>query len=83
MAGSPFYVPILIGLGMVDLSMNVNSIPRVRKVIAGINYSDALDLVHKVETCKTADAIEAVLLDTIRRKWSHLFQSEIIDTRKS
>ena len=31
MAGSPFYAPVLIGLGVTEMSMNVNSIPQVRK----------------------------------------------------
>jgi phosphoenolpyruvate-protein kinase (PTS system EI component) len=38
MAGSPVYVPVLLGLGATEISMNVNSMARVRKVISEIAF---------------------------------------------
>ena len=49
MAGSPFYAPVLIGLGVTEMSMNVNSIPQVRKVICGIAYEETLEIIKKIE----------------------------------
>lgn len=76
MAGSPFYAPILIGLGAKELSMNVHSIPRVRKVIAGIAFEEARELAKKIKNCRTAPEIEALVQQNIREKWAHLFPAE-------
>src|SRR5688572_6031901 len=48
MAGSPYYSPILVGLGATELSMNVNSIVDVRRVVGGIAYDEARRLVDKI-----------------------------------
>jgi len=76
MAGSPFYLPILIGMGATELSMNVNSILRVRKVISGLAYQETAALVREIEKCRTADDVEALLERHIAEKWSHLIQPE-------
>ena len=76
MAGSPFYLPLLIGMGATELSMNVNSILRVRKVISGIAYQETLDLAREAGSCRTADEVEAVLERHIEAKWSHLIQPD-------
>jgi phosphotransferase system enzyme I (PtsI) len=76
MAGSPFYVPILIGLGAKELSMNVNSILRVRKIIAGIAFEEAGDLCKRIESCRTSREIEELVQQNIREKWAHLFPYE-------
>ena len=76
MAGSPFYLPLLIGLGATELSMNVNSILRVRKVISGIAYQETVGPALEAEKCGTADEVEAVLERHIIEKWSHLIQPD-------
>lgn len=76
MAGSPFYAPILIGLGATELSMNVNSLPRVRKVLNGIALEEARAVVGKIEKCRTAAEIEALVRQNVREKWTHLFPAE-------
>lgn len=76
MAGSPFYAPILIGLGATELSMNVNSLPRVRKVLSGIALEEAREVVGKIEKCRTAAEIESIVRQNVREKWTHLFPAE-------
>ena len=76
MAGSPFYVPLLIGMGATELSMNVNSILRVRKVISGLAHAETIELAREAEQCRTADEVEAVLERHISEKWSHLIQPD-------
>ncbi len=73
MAGSPLYVAVLIGLGATEMSMNLNSIPRVRKVIKGIAFEEAREIVKGLEICKTADEIEESVRQTFSEKWAHLF----------
>jgi phosphotransferase system enzyme I (PtsI) len=79
MAGSPFYVPLLVGLGATELSMNAGSISRVRRIVEGIAYEEALELASAVEKCRTADEAETVVFENIDHRWAHLFGDE--DTR--
>ena len=81
MAGSPFYIPLLVGLGVTELSMNVNSIPRVRAVAAGIAFEETRELVREAARCRTADEIEKVLLRHIQEKWSHLYPAGFFTNR--
>jgi phosphotransferase system enzyme I (PtsI) len=82
MAGSPFYTPLLIGLGASDFSMNLNSIERVRNLVRGIAYEEALNLAVQVRSLRTADEIEDLIMENIERKWTHLFPSEFLSLRK-
>ncbi len=76
MAGSPFYIPLLVGLGATELSMNVNSLLRVRKVISGLAYAEAAELARETGKCRSANEIEAVLERHIAEKWSHVILPE-------
>jgi phosphoenolpyruvate-protein kinase (PTS system EI component) len=82
MAGSPVYVPILIGLGATELSMNANSIPRVRRIIANIAFEEAQEIVKSLETCKTSEEIEEKVRVSLMSKWSHLFPIETFPGKK-
>ncbi len=82
MAGSPFYVPLLIGLGATQLSMNVNSILRIRKVISGIAYEETLELVAKIADAVTADEVESITAEFAGKRWAHLFPADQIRMRK-
>jgi len=82
MAGSPVYVAILVGLGATEFSMNVNSIPRVKKTISGIAFEEAREICRKIEKCKTSDEVEEAVNGYFRQKWSHLFSTENLPQRK-
>ncbi len=73
MAGSPYYVPVLIGLGATELSMNVHSIPKVRRIISGIALEEAANLTKSVEQCPTVEEIEEIVNHHVRKNWAHLF----------
>ena len=79
MAGSPFYVPVLVGLGATELSMNPGSIEAVSRVVAGIAFDEARQLVSEIENLVTADEIEAVVRHTAQDKWGHLFTSGFLE----
>jgi phosphoenolpyruvate-protein kinase (PTS system EI component) len=81
MAGSPFYAPILIGLGTKHLSMNVSSIPIVGKVIYGIAFEEAVELVRKIETQTTAAKIEEIVHLHSLENWAHLFPPDFLQQR--
>ncbi len=80
-AGSAFYVPLLIGLGARELSMNVNSIPQIRKLISGITVSEATELVRSIENYETADEIEQALRCHYLTKWPQLFPPGLLSAK--
>ncbi len=82
MAGSPVYVPILLGLGAAELSMNVHSMPRVRRVVSKIALEETRELVKKLETCRTADTVETAVSEFYREKWAHLFPEDVFSPKK-
>ena len=77
MAGSPLYVPILIGLGVTELSMNISSIPRVKKVVSGIAFEETQEIAKKLENCKTTLETENLVESLFSEKWLHLFPKSI------
>lgn len=73
MAGSPFYVPLLIGLGIRVLSMTVKSVRPVRRLIAGIGLDDAEYLADAAGQLETAAEIENLLRRYYLEHWEPLF----------
>ncbi len=54
MAGDPLYAAILLGMGFNSLSMNVASIPWVKKVVRSVRMQDAVELASLVMQQSTA-----------------------------
>src|SRR5512143_152870 len=54
MAGDPIYAAILLGMGFQNLSMNVASIPWVKKVVRSVRMQDAVELASLVMQQPTA-----------------------------
>ena len=75
MAGSPFYVPVLIGMGADDLSIGPKSIDAVRRVIAGIAFEEAANLVRNISGFSTADEVERFVAENAKQNWPHLYPS--------
>jgi phosphotransferase system enzyme I (PtsI) len=55
MAGDPLYAAILLGMGFQSLSMNVASIPWVKKVVRSVRMQDAIELAALVMKQPTAE----------------------------
>jgi phosphotransferase system enzyme I (PtsI) len=81
MAGSPFYVPLLIGLGARELSMNTNSIQRVRRVVAGIKLDECNNLAATSVQMRTAEDIEIYLRQYYKQNWQALFPPGLLNSR--
>jgi phosphotransferase system enzyme I (PtsI) len=82
MAGSPVYAAILIGLGATELSMNPNSILRVRKTITAIAFEEAREITKQLLKCQTSDAVEHLVSESFLKQWSHLFSPDILPAGK-
>jgi len=73
MAGEPTYLPILLGFGYDELSMNAVSIPKVKKILRRCSKSEAEVLAAKVLSFCTADEVESYLQSRIATRFSESF----------
>ncbi|MBP1752688.1 MAG: phosphoenolpyruvate--protein phosphotransferase [Geobacteraceae bacterium] len=70
MAGEPAYLPILLGLGYEELSMNAVSIPKVKKVLRRCSRGEAVTLAQQALTFSTAAEVESYLQSQITARYS-------------
>jgi phosphotransferase system enzyme I (PtsI) len=77
MAGVPFYTPILLGLGIDELSMNALSLLKIKKVIRSINYQEVSKMADEILHLSTATDIEAYL----RKEFAERYGDAIPDLK--
>jgi phosphotransferase system enzyme I (PtsI) len=80
MAGDPFYVPLLLGLGIDELSMNPPSIPAVKSMIRAVALEDCKALAHDVFQLKTAAEINLLVKERFGAVLAQHLYSDIPDT---
>lgn len=61
MAADPLYIIILVGLGLDEFSVNVNSVLRVKKYISLLNYEECKKIAEHILTLKTGTKIRSYL----------------------
>ena len=74
MAGEPLYVPILIGLELDDLSMNVLSIFRVKKFLRAYTLRECKGLVEASLRLSTPEEIEDLVHASLKKKFPEEFR---------
>lgn len=74
MAGDPLYVPVLLGLELDDLSMNVLSIFRVKKILRVYTLRECKELVETCLGLSTPEEIEEVVRASLHRKFPDEFR---------
>jgi phosphotransferase system enzyme I (PtsI) len=67
MAGDPMMAPVLLGLGLQELSMNAVSIPEVKNVIRSVRLRDLEELVAHVKTLATISEVRTAVHDFFTR----------------
>jgi len=72
MAGDPLYAAILIGMGFNVLSMNVASIPWVKKIIRSVRMQDALELASLVLAQPTAERSRQTAVQFMEERFPEL-----------
>jgi phosphotransferase system enzyme I (PtsI) len=70
MAGEAEYLPILLGLGFDELSMNAVSILRVKKILRRCSKSEAEKIVARALTYSTAQEVDHFLKNEIAARFS-------------
>jgi phosphoenolpyruvate-protein phosphotransferase (PTS system enzyme I) len=61
MAGEPLFAPLLLGLGVNELSTNPQSIPAVKNAVRSIDVADAREVMAAVMGTSTPDQAQALL----------------------
>jgi phosphoenolpyruvate-protein phosphotransferase (PTS system enzyme I) len=72
MAGDPLYLPILLGLGVSELSMNHMSIPMIKKVIREISYEEAQNMAQKALNMVTVEEINNFAAQEMKRRFPEI-----------
>ena len=62
MAGDPINIPVLVGMGLTDFSMNSVSIPVIKKMIRDLDTKKAKKSVEKIMTLNSVQEISDFIL---------------------
>ncbi len=57
MAAIPHHIPLLLGIGLDELSMNPQSIPQIKRIIRALNIADARSFLQEALKKKTARGV--------------------------
>ena len=66
MAGDPVFVPLLIGLGVDELSMTPPLLPAAKFIVRSMKFSDAKALADRALEIESPTEIEALCLEFYR-----------------
>ena len=72
MAADPLAVPVLVGLGLTEFSMNPLAVPVVRNLVRSLSYREARRIAQKALALATAKEVEEYLLEQLSGLLSHL-----------
>jgi phosphoenolpyruvate-protein phosphotransferase/dihydroxyacetone kinase phosphotransfer subunit len=61
LAGDPVATPILVGLGVDELSLNAAGIPRIKSIVRELDFSEAKVLAQKVLSARSAREVRNLL----------------------
>jgi len=80
MAGDPLCVPILLGLGIGELSMNARVIPLIKKLIRSISLKEAQEDFETVTGLCTASEVRAYILERMKTLLPELDEKGYLNT---
>lgn len=72
MAGDPFYIPILLGLGIDELSMNPKAILPAKKVLRSLHYRRCTEIVERLFAFSTAQDIKDFFTREAKKHYKNL-----------
>lgn len=78
MASEPMYLPVLIGLGLDELSMNHACIPRVKRVLRNLTLAESKEMLNALMQLSTGKEISAHLDHEMRTRLPALFGDFVI-----
>lgn len=78
MAGQVSCVPLLVGMGVDELSMNVHAIPKVKKILNCITERESKEILEQVLKLKTAVDVKDYVTHAIMEKWGAIIPGEFL-----
>ena len=67
MSGEPLYTPLLVGLGLRQLSATPRKIPEIKRVIRSLTVPDAERVAQEALRMETAREVASYLREQLRR----------------
>ncbi|MFH1243296.1 MAG: phosphoenolpyruvate--protein phosphotransferase [Pseudomonadota bacterium] len=80
MAGDPLCVPLLVGLGIDELSMHPRAIPLVKKLIRSISLKKAREDFANLSRLNTANEVREYILDRMKKLLPELDEKGYLNT---
>ncbi len=77
MAGEPLYIPILLGFGIDELSMNPIAVLEVKRILRVLNYKHCKEMAEKLSLFSTSDEIRNILTKESRKIFFDKLQQQI------
>lgn len=77
MSGDPIYAPLLIGLGLRQMSVAPHKIPEIKKVVRGLSLKEAHRISGRVQRLDNARDVTSYLRDRVRRIVPELIHDSI------
>jgi phosphotransferase system enzyme I (PtsI) len=68
MAGSPIAAPLLIGMGMDELSVTPAVLPEIKKIIRSVSYASLQELARQALSMRSGEDVENLLRDFVARE---------------
>ena len=73
MAGDPVYTPILLGLGVDELSMNVPAIPVVKRLVRMATLKESQEIARQTLQLETVEAVNSYVTQVMARRFPEVF----------
>jgi len=73
MAGDPILTPLLLGLGIDEVSMSPFMIPEIKKIIRSMTYREAQEIARHVLTFETGTEV----LNFLRQKYHQVIKYSV------
>jgi phosphotransferase system enzyme I (PtsI) len=74
MAGDPLYIPVLLGLGVEEFSMNTMAIPVAKRVIRMTKLSEAKEIARKALQLHTVEEVNHYVIREMDRRFPDIFR---------
>jgi phosphotransferase system enzyme I (PtsI) len=74
MAGDPLYIPVLLGLGIAELSMNAVAIPVAKHIIRMITIEEARKIVRHALGLDTVEEVNEYVAQELNRRFPEIFR---------
>jgi len=74
MAGDPLYIPLLLGLGVRELSMNAVAIPMAKHIIRMITFEEARKIARHALRLETVEEVNDYVTREMNRRFPEIFR---------